>query len=95
MNEFESVLCPMHGRHVTIVRPLYGTQSESFEGRLTVHAESYPIQFQVSMTEHAIIFTLDDVADVDSSHRINVVTISLKGPMDYLPLPINYSTSDL
>ena len=81
--QMESELVSLNGKIVVVVRPFYGSQSDSFVGQLSV-LDGYPIRFHFSQTGKAILFTIDDVVKLDKSidnqtERI----IRLKGPHDY------------
>ncbi len=86
MKELENALCLHHGSIVTIVRPSFGTQSDSWTGQLTAHTDKFPIQFQVISAWQAAIFQVDDVVEIetpDSGDRQGELVIYLKGPKDY------------
>ncbi len=72
----------MNGKTVTLVRPSFGTQSDSWVGDLLLYdTTTYPVKFQVASSGRATIFTHDDV----KSTRLNKneFIITLKGPLDY------------
>ncbi len=73
----EHELSLLHSKTVTIVRPGYGSQSDSWTGILSIITKVYPIKFHFVQDDSAIIFTVDDVI----SNTENV--IRLKGPQDY------------
>jgi hypothetical protein len=75
------------GAAVMVVRPGYGTQSESWEGILTVTHRDYPMIFQVQAPRGADIFQGNDVTaveDIDDHNGGPKLLIRLKGPMNYL-----------
>lgn len=74
---------------VIVVKPGFGTQSESISGYLTTISTSYPIKFHLSAEGINMIFTADDVVKLDSvtDERFEdgkCPVVRLKGPMDYL-----------
>jgi hypothetical protein len=80
----EHELTLLHDKIVVVVRPGYGTQSDSWGGQLTVLNADYPPKFHFSTTGMAIFFTVDDVAKLDPpvDNRTEKI-IRLKGPHDY------------
>ncbi len=81
MEELENILCLNHGKDVIIVRPFFGTQSDSFSAFLTVHTTEFPITFQFVTAGRATTFTVSDVKSVEDGAK---VLITLKGPKDYV-----------
>jgi hypothetical protein len=84
----EHKLNQLNHQPVDVVRPGYGTQSESFVGYLTVFGDHYPLQFQVQHSGGALLFTVDDVVRIDppknpTDERNQQPIIRLKGPQDY------------
>ena len=79
-----------NGAAVMIVRPGFGTSSDSWEGILTVTHRDFPMIFQVKAPRGATIFRGDDVVSVENT-LVNQpsILIRLKGPMDYLGRPVN------
>ncbi len=81
--QMESELVSLNNEIVVVVRPFYGSQSDSFVGQLSV-LDGYPIRFHFAKEGMAILFTVDDVVKLDppincQSEKI----IRLKGPYDY------------
>ena len=81
--EFE--LSQLHGKRVSIVRPYYGTQSDSWSGDLYVMHGDYPYKFQFHSSIN-ILFTAEDVSKVEV--RIPTPIIRLKGPQYYITQPV-------
>jgi hypothetical protein len=83
----EHELYQLNGRNVILVRPNFGTQSDSWSGELTAFRDQYPVKFQVASAGQSIIFTVDDVNELekvpDQDHRPGTV-IRLKGPLEYI-----------
>lgn len=81
----EHQLHQLNGSAVALVRPNYGTQSDSWTGFLTtVEANEYPYRFQFQFAGGAIIFTSDDVVKIDPPQTLDCKpVIRLKGPQDY------------
>ena len=76
-----------NGCHVTVVRPMYGNQSDSWYGILTTINTVYPLQFHFVSSGFAMIFTASDVVNVDFptvKDSSPTPTIRLKGPLDYV-----------
>lgn len=74
------------GAIVTVVRPGYGTQSESWIGILSVTHAGFPMIFQVVSERGATIFRGDDVISVEDTDNHDgepKLLIRLKGPNDY------------
>lgn len=80
MEELEQKLCLNHGKKTILIRPGYGTQSESLVGTLEVFTETYPIRFGVASLTHNVLFTVNDVTSLDENSDL---IITLKGPKDY------------
>ena len=77
MNEnlIEHLLVELKGQLVIVVRPMFGTQSDSWTDTLIVHDKEYPLQFEVRGT----LFYVSDVSSIESAGEI----IRLKGPHEY------------
>ncbi len=80
----------MNGKTVTLVRPSFGTQSDSWVGDLLLYdTTTFPVKFQVAANGMATIFTVEDVASTKLLEVENPATncprlvITLKGPKDY------------
>jgi hypothetical protein len=84
------LLKEVDGRIVTIVRPFFGNQSDSFIG----HLSSFTKENESELTYHftseylAMLFKLDDVISVTKTPSINssphsLAIIRLKGPSYY------------
>lgn len=81
------------GSFVSVVRPGYGKQSDSWVGYLSVTRRDFPMIFQVISTKGATIFGSDDVSDLEKKNEpelqegrvgdCEVLIIRLKGPFDY------------
>lgn len=75
----------LNGQLVTVVRPFFGTQSDSWVGEFEILIDRY----HLSMNDHSMIFKIEDVKSVERTSVINVsdtismAVIRLKGPMDY------------
>ena len=94
----EHELNQLHGQQVCVVRPYFGSQSDSWTGHLTaLRGEDYPLKFHFGTAFHfAILFIADDVVGIDDPQEDidnHLPTIRLKGPADYVrpyqptPLP--------
>lgn len=89
IEQIEHELTNRKGALVTVVRPGYGTQSDSWDGRLMLSGNEFPIIFQVVSQESATIFGSDDIADVELRPAVGMIRqeeqiiIRLKGPYDY------------
>lgn len=87
--QIEYELTASQGAMVTVVRPGYGTQSDSWPGRLSVVTDNYPSRFQVSNECWAMLFYVGDVSSFSRKLRPlkdggeYEVIIRLKGPDDY------------
>jgi hypothetical protein len=90
VEQTEHELVLLHSEVVVLVRPGYGTQSDSWVGVLTVINSDYPPKFQLSIPHTAILFMADDVSKIDLplAGRTEKI-IRLKGPQDYLLSPVN------
>jgi hypothetical protein len=90
VEQTEHELTLLHDKIVVVVRPGYGTQSDSWVGVLTVISNDYPPKFQFSVPNMAILFTVDDVSKLDAplTGRTEHI-IRLKGPADYRLSPVN------
>ena len=80
----------LDGQLVTVVRPFFGTQSDSFMGEL----EWVKLMglYQLVLNDHSMIFKLEDVVSVEMTHHkenghegFSQAVIRLKGPKDYIP----------
>ena len=81
--QIESELVSLNNKTIIVVRPGFGSQSDSFVGQLTT-LEGYPIRFHFGGTGMAILFTVDDVVKLDPPFENRAEkTIRLKGPHDY------------
>jgi hypothetical protein len=69
----------LNGQLVTVVRPFFGSQSESFAGELKVLTDIYHFVSGHS----AMIFKLDDVVSVEIPSLEHPAIIRLKGPSYY------------
>jgi hypothetical protein len=81
----------MNGKPVILVRPLFGTQSDSFVGDLLLYdTTTYPVKFQVAANGMATIFTSDDIKSTrllevkNPSVTCPRLVITLKGQKDYV-----------
>ena len=82
--QIEHELTLLHDKIVVVVRPGYGTQSDSWGGQLTVLNGNYPPKFHFAAAGMAILFTADDVTTLDNGVDGKVDRIiRLKGPHDY------------
>ena len=90
--QIEHELNNRRGAEVTVVRSGYGTQSDSWIGTLSVTHPDCPMVFQVQSPLSATIFRADDVLNVEEK-RVGgnewQFIIRLKGPNDYISLPVN------
>ena len=68
-------LVALDGQLVTVVRPFFGTQSDSFRGEF--HVTTIADSFHLCSDGHSMIFTVDDVKSVVEN------VVRLKGPRDY------------
>jgi hypothetical protein len=82
----EYELSQLNGKRVVIIRPGYGTQSDSWGGSLVVLGEEYPPRFHFSGVGMAILFSVEDVRKLEEPanelKEVNKI-IRLKGPHDY------------
>ena len=72
----------LSGKQVIVVRPGFGTQSDSFDGIINSQTENWPIKFYFVSTGIQILFQVEDVLKIEPHTEPSV--IRLKGPMDYL-----------
>ena len=88
--QIEHELVLLHGKMVVLVRPGYGTQSDSWIGELTVINKDYPPKFHFAVPNTAILFMVDDVSNLEPpiDGRTEKI-IRLKGPADYRLSPVN------
>lgn len=77
----------LNGLLVTVVRPFFGGQSDSFMGEF----EWIKLVgvYQLILNDHSMIFKLEDVSSVDFTPSVyssphSAATIRLKGPEDYI-----------
>ena len=85
----EHELHQLDGTSVVIVRPGYGTQSDSWIGVIKSLTSSYPIQFHFKTpSDHQIIFYAEDVSKVEQP-TFEPAVVRLKGPRDYIAQPIH------
>ena len=79
------------GAIVMVVRPGFGTQSDSWVGTLTVTHADFPMIFQVACANDSMcmIFRADDVTNVEPTNKYTCLIIRLKGPLDYLNKLVN------
>ena len=85
-----------NGALVMAVRPYFGTQSESWEGILTITHRDYPMIFQVQAPRGASIFQGNDVMaveDIDNHDGGPKLLIRLKGPMNFLGRIVENATA--
>lgn len=87
IEQIEHELNSRNGAFVSVVRPGYGKQSDSWVGFLSVTRRDFPMVFQVQSETSATIFGSDDVTSVEDirTHEENrpSLLIRLKGPHDY------------
>lgn len=90
VEQLEHELNIRKGAAVIVVRPGFGTQSESWEGILTLcNRNAFPLIFQVQAPRGANIFRADDVVSVENTLTNQPsILIRLKGPNDYLGRPV-------
>jgi hypothetical protein len=86
----ETKLELFNGKPVILVRPLFGTQSDSWVGDLLLYdTTTYPVKFQVAANGMASIFTAEDIKSTELLEVKNPsitcprLVITLKGPKDY------------
>ena len=72
----------LSGKQVTVVRPGFGTQSDSWSGIINSKTEDWPIKFLFVSTSIQILFQVEDVLKIDPAE---FPVIRLKGPADYEP----------
>lgn len=80
--KLEHELHLLSGKQVTVVRPGFGTQSDSWGGIINSVTEDWPIKFLFVSIGNQIIFRVEDVVKIEFSGGMNV--IRLKGPHDYV-----------
>jgi hypothetical protein len=84
--QLEHELTLLHNKIVVVVRPGYGTQSDSWGGMLTVLNGDYPPKFHFAGVGMAILFSVEDVRKLDDptneTREVSKI-IRLKGPHDY------------
>ncbi len=81
----EHELNTRRGAVVMVVRPGFGTQSDSWIGTLTVTHREFPMIFQVKSEGMTMIFRADDVVKIDPSRDAEAdCIVRLKGPSDYM-----------
>lgn len=74
----------LNGKTVSIVRPGYGTQSDSWVGVLNSVTETYPVRFHFVSNGQSIVFEVEDVVRIDPPVDLDMTPIiRLKGPQDY------------
>lgn len=81
----------LSGKQVTVVRPGFGTQSDSWSGIINSQTEDWPIKFYFVSTGIQILFQVEDVLRLEKIGVDNV--IRLKGPADYAPKVGNSCTA--
>jgi glutamine amidotransferase PdxT len=75
----------LSGKQVTVVRPGFGTQSDSWSGIINSQTEDWPIKFLFVSTSIQILFQVEDVLRLDPRDDIGIAgIIRLKGPDDYI-----------
>jgi hypothetical protein len=74
------------GAMAMVVRPYFGTQSDSWIGVLTVTHRDFPMIFQVKGDAMTTIFRADDVVNIEPARNADAdFILRLKGPLDFLP----------
>lgn len=76
----------LEGESVILVRPEYGTQSDSWNGKIKVSTGTYPLEIQFFTDCMTILFTVNDVVNIESLPNYNNIiskVIRLKGPHQY------------
>lgn len=72
-----------------VVRPSFGTQSDSWIGVLTITHRDVPMIFQVKGDALTTIFRADDVVKIEPSRNADAdFILRLKGPLDFLLKPV-------
>ena len=81
----EQQLCALTGQEIILVRPSFGTQSDSWVGDLLPYdTTTSPVKFQAASNGMATIFTTEDVKSTQLlTDRTPSFVITLKGPKDY------------
>jgi hypothetical protein len=84
VEHIEAELASLNGKMVAVVRPGYGTQSDSWNGQLQTIKSLNPLHFHFISVGQTMLFTADDVSKLDPSidERMEKI-IRLKGPHDY------------
>jgi hypothetical protein len=81
----EHNLHQLNGKRVVVIRPSFGSQSDSWNGELdelnNVGTE-FPLRFQFRDGSFAMLFKASDVKKIETHSTVNAV-IRLKGPYDY------------
>ena len=79
--------------HITLVKPSFGTFSESRQGKMVALQGDYPIRFHFQDGgNYAAIFTVADVAKIEVADQTNPDfgrIVRLKGPEDYAKCSTN------
>ncbi len=85
VEQIEHELALLNRKEVTVVRPFFGTQSDSWFGLLTIVPDNnYPMKFEFVKPTSSTVFTAEDVVSVEfsnSQRKQNI--IRLKGPAEY------------
>lgn len=85
VERLEHELNTRRGAVVMVVRPGFGTQSDSWVGTLTVTHRDFPMIFQVKSEGMTMIFRGEDVTSVEPSRDAEAdCIVRLKGPNDYM-----------
>jgi len=80
----EAELSKLNGKVVYVVRPMFGSQSDSYMGTLWVQNKKYPLQFLVNAASLVMLFTTDDVSTIEPPKNDGYSKIiRLKGPHNY------------
>jgi len=77
----EQELIKLNGQLVTVVRPFFGSQSESFRAPLEVMERADGFWFHLSMENSTMIFKFNDIRFVEGEPTKYI--IYLKEPTDY------------
>jgi hypothetical protein len=91
----EHELNQLNGQAVVVVRPGFGTQSDSWTGVLETQGNAYPLQFCFRSAGQSIVFTAEDVTKVEqtASGRVlagtTIAVVRLKGPQQYMTEPVH------
>ena len=85
--DIERELVKNHRQVVCVVRPSFGSQSDSWNGQLYAETSEYPPKFQVQTNIGSTRFEASDVASVEvrytGEHEPRFI-IRLKGQADYV-----------